>query len=66
MFDDLFLELINIKAGCCIGGLSKSLDVSGRHTCRDCISYNFGWLCTTCRDYRVLIVIRFIVTTFLP
>jgi len=23
-------------------------------------------LCTTCRGYRVLIVIRFIVTTFLP
>ena len=22
--------------------LIKSLDVSGRHTCRDCVSYNFG------------------------
>jgi len=67
IFYDLFLELNNIKAECCIGEvlLNHLMFQEGIHAEIACPITLVVVLCTTCRGYPVLIVIRFIVTTYL-
>jgi len=67
IFDDILLELNNIKAGFCIGEvlLNHLMFQVGRVAEVACPITLVVGLCATCLGYRVLIVIRFIVTTFL-